>query len=114
MILFNRYHQMERNDGRAFEQELILKGSVERFAPILMTAFATAFALIPALFMGDIPGLEMIRPIAIVTLGGLATSMFLNLFVLPVVYWRYGASRERDLELVPVTVADFPAPAADD
>lgn len=112
-VLFHRYRQME-SGGRAFERDLIVDGSRERLVPILTTAVATVLALAPALFMGELPGLEMIRPIAIVTLGGLLTSTLLNLFVLPAFYWRYGASRERDLELVPVTVADMPAPAADD
>lgn len=114
MILFNRYHQLEMNDGKALEPELILRGSLERFAPILMTACTMIFALIPALIMGDVPGLEMIRPMATVTLGGLVTSTLLNLFVLPALYWRYGASRERDPGPVSVTIADLPAPAADD
>jgi Cu/Ag efflux pump CusA len=72
------------------------------------------FALIPTLLMGDVPGLEMIRPMAVVTLGGLVTSALLNLFVLPALYWRYGASRERDLGPVSISIADLPAPAADD
>jgi CzcA family heavy metal efflux pump len=114
MILFNRYHQLEANDGKAFEPELILNGSRERLAPILMTVLATGLGLVPALFMGDIPGLEIVRPMAIVILGSLTTSTVLNLFVLPALYWRFGARRERDLDLVPVTVADFPATAADD
>lgn len=113
-ILFHRYHQMERNDGKAFEPDLILQGSLERFGPILITALATGLVLVPALLVGDVPGLEMIRPIAIVSLGCLLTSTLLNLFVMPSLYWRYGASREQDLEFVPVTVGDFPAPAADD
>jgi Cu/Ag efflux pump CusA len=113
MILFNRYYQMEVNDGKAFEPSLILRGSLERLAPILMTAFAVGLALLPTLLMGAIPGLEMIRPMAVVVLGGLVTSSWLNLFVLPALYWRYGATRERDREMV-LTVADLPAPAADD
>jgi Cu/Ag efflux pump CusA len=83
-------------------------------APILMTALATALALLPVLFLGNIAGLEIVRPMAIIVVGGLVTTMLLDLFVLPVLYLRYGASREQDIELVPVTVADFPAPAADD
>src|SRR6185369_2185479 len=113
MILFNRYHQLETNNGQAFKPELILNGSRERLAPILMTVLATGLGLAPALFMGDAPGLEMIRPMATVILGSLTTSTVLNLFVLPALYWRYGAGRERDLDLVP-TMADLPATAADD
>ena len=114
IVLFHRYHQLETNHGQAFEPALILNGSGERLAPMLMTVLATGLAFVPVLFMGNIPGLEMIRPMAIVMLGSLTTSTVLNLFVLPALYWRFGARRERDLDLVPMTVADLPAPAADD
>jgi Cu/Ag efflux pump CusA len=67
--------------------------------------------LIPALILGNIPGLEIIRPMAIVVLGGLVTTTLINLFVVPALYLRYGASRERDLEILPPTTADVPASA---
>ena len=111
MVLFNRYHQLEMNDGKAFEPELILHGSLERFAPILMTTLATGLAVVPVLFMGDVPGLELLHPMAIVVLGGLVTSLWLNLLVLPAFYLRYGASRERDREMIPMNVTNLPASA---
>jgi Cu/Ag efflux pump CusA len=79
----------------------------------LTTAFATGLALVPALFLGDIPGLEVIRPMAIVILGGLVTSMLLDLYILPALYLRYGASREPDLELQPITGVELPVGAQD-
>jgi Cu/Ag efflux pump CusA len=75
-----------------------------------MTALATGLALLPFVIFGNIPGHEIVRPIAIVTLGGLVTSTWLNLFAMPGLYLRFGASREADLGF---QRADVPALAAD-
>ena len=72
-----------------------MRGARERLGPILMTAIVTALALVPILLFGDIPGLEMIYPMAVVILGGLVTSTVVNLFVMPALYLRFKASRER-------------------
>jgi Cu/Ag efflux pump CusA len=61
--------------------------------------------------LGNKPGFEIVRPMAIIIMGGMLVSTLLNLFVLPALYLRYGASREVDLELLPV--ADLPAAATD-
>ena len=79
----------------------MLRGARERLAPILMTTFATGLALLPALFLGDIPGLEIVRPMAIVILGGLVTSTLLNLFVLPALYLSLRVSSAQELDLSP-------------
>ena len=70
-----------------------------------MTALTTSLALLPFVLSGNIPGHELVRPMAIIIIGGLVTSTWLNLFLLPALYLRYGAVREPDLELVPVTVS---------
>jgi len=114
IVMIEQFYRLERNDGLSFGSELILRAASERLGPIMGTAFALALLLVPSLIFGDIPGLETIRPMAIVVLGGLVTTTLLNLFVLPTLYLRYGASRERDLEILPPTTADLPAPAADD
>ena len=67
----------------------------ERLSPIMMTALATALALVPLVLGGNRPGQEIEYPMAIVILGGLATSTLLNLFVLPVLYLSVGRSRPR-------------------
>jgi Cu/Ag efflux pump CusA len=79
-----------------------------------MTALAAGLMLVPSLIMGDIPGLEVIRPMAIVMLGGLVTSTLFSLFVIPTLYLRFGANREVDIELLPTDMVDLPAVAADD
>ncbi|HLA80159.1 MAG TPA: efflux RND transporter permease subunit, partial [Thermoleophilia bacterium] len=105
---------LERHEGETFGPGLVLRGTRERLAPIVMTAATTAAALLPFVLFGDIPGNEIVRPMAIVILGGLVTSTLVSLHVLPALYLRYGAHREPalDLDLVSVTpVAGEAAPA---
>jgi Cu/Ag efflux pump CusA len=99
MLLINHYQYLEEKEGATFGPDLGLRGSRERFVPILMTAIATALALVPFVLFGNIPGHEIVRPVAIVILVGLVTSTLLNLFVLPALYLRFGATREADLGL---------------
>ena len=105
ILLTSHYQHLEQKEGQAFSPELILRGARERVAPILMTALTTGSAFLPFVVLGNIPGQEMIYPMAIVVLGGLVTSTLLNLFVMPALYLRFGASREADLELHPVPAA---------
>ena len=67
--------------------DTIVHGSADRLNPILMTALASGLALIPLAVSGGQPGNEIQSPMAIVILGGLATSTFLNLYLIPVVYY---------------------------
>jgi len=74
----------------AFGEALVLQGAQERLAPILMTALDTGLGLLPVAVNGDRPGHEIEHPLAVLILGGLVTSTFLNLFLLPPLYLRYG------------------------
>lgn len=85
ILLVSRYIQL-RKDGHGLE-ETIINGSADRLNPILMTALASALALIPLAMGGDKPGNEIQSPMAIVILGGLVTSTLLNLIVIPAVYY---------------------------
>ncbi len=76
-----------------FDSELILRVAQDRVVPIVMMTLATALAVLPLLTMGDVAGMELVRPMAIVMLGGLLAAVLLNLFVLPALYLRYGAGR---------------------
>jgi len=85
ILLVSRYIQL-RKEGHGLE-ETIIHGSADRLNPILMTALASALALIPLALGGDKPGNEIQSPMAIVILGGLVTSTLLNLIVIPAVYY---------------------------
>jgi len=83
IMLVSHYRHLEQHEGVPPGEELVLRGSEERLAPILMTALATALALLP---IGEKPGQEIEFPMAVVILGGLFTSTLLNLLFMPVLY----------------------------
>jgi hypothetical protein len=73
-----------------FGLPLVVRGSAERLAPILMTALATGLALVPLAWAGNKPGHEIEHPMAVVILGGLVTSTLLNLCLMPSLYLAFG------------------------
>lgn len=83
VMLVSHYRHLEEREGVEFGRDMILRGSEERLVPILMTAAATALALLPLALGGNKPGHEIEHPMAVVILGGLLTSTLLNLFVMP-------------------------------
>jgi Cu/Ag efflux pump CusA len=89
-MLVSHYRHLEQSEGMAFGRELVVRGSEERLAPILMTALATGLALVPIVLGGSRAGYEIEHPLAVVILGGLVTSTLLNLFIVPALYLRYG------------------------
>lgn len=96
VMLVSHYRHLEEQEGQTFGRDMILRGSEERLVPILMTATATALALLPIALGGNKPGHEIEHPMAVVILGGLATSTLLNLFVLPALSLRYAQFSRRD------------------
>jgi CzcA family heavy metal efflux pump len=100
--LINHYRHLEPEEGEAFGSRLVLQGTGEQLSSILVTALATGLAFVPALLFGDIPGLEIIRPMAIAILGGLITSTFLNLLVMPTLYLSLATGQAHSPERYPV------------
>ncbi len=95
ILMISHFQRLEK-EGHEFGPDLVLRGASERLAPIMMTATATALALVPLAAAGSIPGHEIEHPMAIVILGGLVTSTLLNLFLLPALYHRFGHARRRE------------------
>jgi Cu/Ag efflux pump CusA len=89
ILLINHCQHLERHEGVALGPALVLRGAKERLSPIMMTALATALALVPLVAAGTIPGHEIEHPMALVIVGGLLTSTFVNLFVVPSLYLRF-------------------------
>lgn len=85
ILLVNHYRHLAEHEGAALE-EAIIRGSLERLVPILMTALTAALSVIPIILKGDKPGNEILAPLSVVILGGLLSSTFLNLIVVPAGY----------------------------
>lgn len=95
ILLINHCQHLEKYESETFGPALVLRGAGERLSPILMTTLATGLALVPLVIMGNIPGHEIEHPMAVVILGGLATSTLLNLFVVPSLYLRFAKPKDR-------------------
>ena len=94
VLLVSHYEHLIRAEGLSLA-EAVRRGSHERLAPVLMTALTAGLALIPLVLAGTRPGNEIQSPMAIVILGGLLTSTFLNLVVVPVLFARWGEGANR-------------------
>jgi Cu/Ag efflux pump CusA len=115
VLLIRHLQDLEREEGEAVRLLLVQRGARERLSPILTTASGIAIVMLPFVIAGAEPGLEIVNPMAIVIVGGLVTSTLLSLFVLPVLYLRFGGAAPPDLaaEEEPVfQPAAAPRPAA--
>ena len=84
MLLISRYNDLQNEGLSKFDS--VMHGSLDRLNPILMTALSSAFAMVPLVLGGDLPGNEIQSPMAKVILGGLLTSTLLNGFIIPIMY----------------------------
>lgn len=111
IMLISHYRHLEQEENELFGMGLIIRGALERMTPILMTALAASLALLPIVISGNKPGQEIEYPMAIVILGGLTTSTILNLFFLPLIYWRFGKGKKKidTDEILPEDHAALPA-----
>jgi len=104
IILVNRYRHLEHDYAEGFSAEVVQRATREQSAHILMVAITTAMAFLPLVFFGNIAGLEIVQPMAIVILGGLVTATLYTLAGVPAIYMLFGAKSEPDLDLLPVQV----------
>ena len=90
IMMLSHYLHLMRHEGERFDQEMIVRGSLERLVPVLMTAGVAALALVPLLLARGEPGKEILYPVAAVVFGGLFSSTLLDILVTPAVFWRFG------------------------
>lgn len=90
ILKISHYINLCAFEGERFSQQMIVRGSLERLTPVLMTALVAAFALLPLLFAADAPGKEILHPVAVVIFGGLISSTLLDTVLTPLMFWRWG------------------------
>jgi HME family heavy-metal exporter len=91
ILKISHYINLLLREGERFGPQMIVRGSLERLTPVLMTALSAGFALLPLMIGADAPGKEILHPVAIVVFGGLITSTLLDTILTPVLFLRYGA-----------------------
>jgi HME family heavy-metal exporter len=92
ILLVTHYVHLMTHEGEAFTEAMIVRGSLERLAPVLMTALTAGIGLIPLVVAGQLPGREILYPVATVILGGLITSTFCEFLIHPGLFWRYSGA----------------------
>ncbi|MFC4160565.1 efflux RND transporter permease subunit [Chitinimonas lacunae] len=90
ILKISHYINLCKFEGESFGPAMIVRGSLERLTPVLMTALVAAFALVPLLFAADAPGKEILHPVAVVIFGGLVSSTLLDTLLTPLMFWLYG------------------------
>jgi HME family heavy-metal exporter len=90
ILKISHYINLCAFEGEKFGQHMIVRGSLERLTPVLMTALVAAFALLPLLLSADAPGKEVLHPVAVVIFGGLISSTLLDTLLTPLMFWLWG------------------------
>ena len=110
ILKISHYINLCRLEGERFGPEMVVRGSLERLTPVLMTALVAAFALTPLLLSADAPGKEILHPVAVVIFGGLVSSTLLDTVLTPVMYLLFGEKATERLVLGEQEDAAVPAP----
>jgi Cu/Ag efflux pump CusA len=107
ILLVTHYFHLMTEEGESFAPDMVMRGSLERLAPVLMTALTAGIGLLPLVIGGQAPGREILYPVATVILGGLVTSTFCEFLIHPGLFWKFSgkdavaviveAERDRDL-----------------
>ena len=90
IMMIGHYLHLMKHEGEGFTRQMILRGTLERLVPVLMTALSAGIALIPLLLAAHEPGKEILHPVAVVIVGGLVSSTLLDLMVTPAVFYLFG------------------------
>jgi Cu/Ag efflux pump CusA len=90
ILKVSHYINLALHEGMPFGPDLVMRGSLERLTPVLMTALSAGVALVPLMIDAGAPGKEILHPVAVTIFGGLVSATLLDTFLTPVLFLRYG------------------------